>query len=141
MKYLSSILALASFSEVQALDKISLPKLGARTDTVTISGYSAGSYMAHALHVIWSSRISGAFLLMGGPYYSAFIVPATNFIYPFWEWPQKGLTHMTNMYNSGLIDNPWNLGGQPVRIIAGLWDFVVPVICVEDQRDFYHQVS
>lgn len=45
-----------------------LPPLGANPDTVTVSGYSAGGYMAQMLHVIYSKTIKGCGWVGSGPY-------------------------------------------------------------------------
>ena len=46
-----------------------IPALGANPDTVTISGFSSGSYMSTHLHVIFSDTIKGAGMMAGGPYH------------------------------------------------------------------------
>jgi predicted esterase len=48
----------------------SLPALDARTDTVTLSGFSSGSMMSMNLHVIYSETFKGAGLMMGESYYT-----------------------------------------------------------------------
>ena len=35
---------------------------------MTISGFSAGAYMSHQMHVIYSKFFKGAGLIAGGPY-------------------------------------------------------------------------
>ena len=47
---------------------IDLPGLGVDPDTVTVSGYASGSYMANVMHVAYSETIKGAGLICGGPY-------------------------------------------------------------------------
>jgi hypothetical protein len=47
-----------------------LPTLGAEK-TVTVSGLSAGGYMAVQMHVAHSSIVKGAGVIAGGPYYCA----------------------------------------------------------------------
>ena len=37
-------------------------------ENVTISGHSAGAYMTHQMHVIFSKSFKGAGLFAGGPY-------------------------------------------------------------------------
>lgn len=41
------------------------------TESVTISGISAGAFMASQFHVAFSSRVHGVGMLAGGPYYCA----------------------------------------------------------------------
>ena len=45
-----------------------LPALGANPDTVTASGFSAGSYMSNMIHVAFSETIKGIGMVSGGPY-------------------------------------------------------------------------
>ena len=42
--------------------------LAANPNTVTISGFSAGSFMAQQMHVIYSKTIKGAGCVAGGPF-------------------------------------------------------------------------
>ena len=49
----------------------SLPKLGADTTAVSVSGLSAGAYMAVQLHLAYSSSIMGAGIIAGGPWMCA----------------------------------------------------------------------
>ena len=44
--------------------------MGARSDSITISGFSSGSMMSMNLHVIYSETFKGAGLLMGESYYT-----------------------------------------------------------------------
>lgn len=45
-----------------------LPSLSGNPDTITVSGFSAGSFMAMQMHVIYSDTIKGAGLVGGGPF-------------------------------------------------------------------------
>ncbi len=45
-----------------------LPALTIDPQRVTVSGVSSGAYMAHQVHLAYSSRIHGAGLIAGGPY-------------------------------------------------------------------------
>ena len=45
-----------------------LPAMGANPDTITISGFSSGSYMTNQMQVIHSSTFKGAGMFEGGPY-------------------------------------------------------------------------
>ncbi|MGC1518085.1 MAG: poly(3-hydroxybutyrate) depolymerase, partial [Azonexus sp.] len=46
-----------------------LPGLAASTDDVTVSGISAGGYMAVQFQVAYSGIVRGAGVVAGGPYY------------------------------------------------------------------------
>ena len=45
-----------------------LPSLGVRTNTITVSGFSAGAFMASHLHLIYSDVIKGCGLISGGAF-------------------------------------------------------------------------
>ena len=49
-------------------NETSLPSLSGNPNTITVSGFSAGSFMAMQLHVIFSEKIKGAGLVGGGPF-------------------------------------------------------------------------
>ena len=42
--------------------------MGANANSVSISGFSAGSYMSMQMHIIYSKLIKGAGVMAGGPY-------------------------------------------------------------------------
>jgi poly(3-hydroxybutyrate) depolymerase len=48
-----------------------LPKLDLDAARTTVSGLSAGAYMAHQMHIAFSDHIGGAALIAGGPYHCA----------------------------------------------------------------------
>jgi poly(3-hydroxybutyrate) depolymerase len=49
-----------------------LPGFGADPNSITISGFSGGGFMADQMKVIFSDTFKGAGLLAGGPYYNMF---------------------------------------------------------------------
>lgn len=63
------VLLIARYSAAGAADR--LPGYGAESATFTVSGVSAGGYMAVQMHVAHSSRITGVGALAAGPYYCA----------------------------------------------------------------------
>ena len=62
-------LLVAGCSAAGAADR--LPAYGADSAIFTVSGVSAGGYMAVQMHVAHSSRITGVGALAAGPYYCA----------------------------------------------------------------------
>jgi hypothetical protein len=64
------LIQVASCVSIQNNNEI-LPPLGGNPDTVTISGYSSGGYMAQMLHVIFSSTVKGVGWVGSGPYMCA----------------------------------------------------------------------
>ena len=49
--------------------KFKLPPMGVNPDTITVHGFSGGSYMAHAMHTIYSETIAGSGVKCGGPWF------------------------------------------------------------------------
>ena len=45
-----------------------LPSLGVRANTISVSGFSAGAFMASHLHLIYSDVIKGCGLISGGSF-------------------------------------------------------------------------
>jgi poly(3-hydroxybutyrate) depolymerase len=45
-----------------------LPNLGVRDDTITVSGFSAGAFMASHLHLIYSDIFKGCGMVSGGAF-------------------------------------------------------------------------
>jgi poly(3-hydroxybutyrate) depolymerase len=66
---LAVLLAITGCSDRAGPDR--LPELAIDPGSVTVSGISAGGYMAVQLHVAYSELIGGAGVLAAGPYYCA----------------------------------------------------------------------
>ena len=49
-------------------EESALPSLDGNPNTVTVSGFSAGAFMAMQMHVINSHTIKGAGIVGGGPF-------------------------------------------------------------------------
>ena len=49
-------------------DDYSLPAFNIDPATITMSGFSSGSYMSANMHVVFSDLIKGVGLIAGGPY-------------------------------------------------------------------------
>jgi len=67
---LFALVCLLSAARVAAQDE-ALPRLSAAMDRTTVSGISAGGYMAVQFHVAHSRTVQGAGVLAAGPYYCA----------------------------------------------------------------------
>jgi predicted esterase len=70
----------------------SLPALGASPDSTIVAGFSAGSFMAHNLHVVYSDTFKGAGLVAGGSYHAESYYPLagiyTSIFNPYDRDPQ-----------------------------------------------------
>jgi poly(3-hydroxybutyrate) depolymerase len=111
---------------------------------VTVSGLSAGGFMAVQLHVAHSSIVKGAGVIAGGPYYcaqdslwtayfncrqpgGAVPLPATATLHAEVERQAK----------AGRIDATANLAGTPAWLFGGNLDKVVTRDVVEGLNGFY----
>jgi poly(3-hydroxybutyrate) depolymerase len=65
----AAVLAIALCAPAVAAER--LPALGATSGGVSVSGVSAGGYMAVQFHIAHSLRVDGAGILAAGPYYCA----------------------------------------------------------------------
>jgi poly(3-hydroxybutyrate) depolymerase len=121
-----------------------LPALGADADAVTVSGVSAGGYMAVQFHVAHSNVVKGAGALAAGPYYCAQNSVATayfNCMTPGPWTPLPGLAQLQVQADlfarSGAIDPPANLAGARVWLFSGTNDRTVDRSVVDALRGFY----
>ncbi|KAM3926880.1 poly(3-hydroxybutyrate) depolymerase-like [Leptodactylus fuscus] len=108
---------------------------------ISVSGLSAGSYMASQFHVAQSKRVIGAGLFAGGPYYCAqgSLISATN---ACMKLPTSinvaTLQSKAQSYvNSLLVDPLSNLANSKVFIFSGTRDNVVVPGVVKKQEEFY----
>ncbi len=103
-----------------------LPRLGATTDDVTVSGISSGGYMAVQFQVAYSSLVRGAGIVAGGPYYCArgsvrralnnCMAASGNDLPPT---PDETLKTIRQLAEAGRIDPPKNLADDRVWLLAG----------------------
>ena len=96
-----------------------LPSLGADPDTITMSGFSGGSYQTSMMSVIHSDLIKGVGLFNGGPYANSVLDRDT---------PDEGksIAEAYRYEAAGAIPSLANLKDYPVYIHSGLKDNVVP---------------
>lgn len=117
----------------------SLPPLGGRADTITISGMSSGSMMTMNLDVIYSETFKGAGMMMGSSYWTPeFATDGKEFYAGERDvQTQASIAKAEENAQKGLIDPLSNLDGVPIYILSGLNDETVPPKSQESQRDFY----
>ena len=85
-----------------------LQHLNANPDTVTVSGFSAGCFMAHRMSVIYSESIQGASLFACWPYagaYDGHDEAPTNIM----ARESENEVYRNARYYEGLIDDPDNI--------------------------------
>jgi hypothetical protein len=96
-----------------------LPALGVRVDGTTVSGVSAGAYMAGQLHLAHNRIVTGAALIAGGPYGCAQSVYARGIVGP----------------GSALINASRAINGCMANDLAA-WGVPNPQQLAEQARDF-----
>lgn len=108
---------------------VQLMGFGAKPDGITVSGLSAGAFMAVQLHLAFSERVSGTGVIAGGVYYCAEgnQSKATGDCMKGGRsvTAQKSLNFANDFYNQGLIDNPENLKDDKVYLFSGTNDVLV----------------
>jgi poly(3-hydroxybutyrate) depolymerase len=120
-----------------------LPALGARADSVTVSGLSSGAFMAVQFHVAHSSQVSGAGVLAGGPYYCAMgtMMLTAACMSPSSSLPVPPLRDMVSearkQAREQAIDNLDNLARSRLWLLSGGRDGTVKTAVVDQTYDFY----
>ena len=99
---------------------LALPAMGGEPDSITISGFSGGSYTASQLHVIYSDLIKGSGLICGGPYGDDNKFSLTRGFYSDSDNTASIGTEKANHYlTEGKLDDLKNLENDPVYIFSG----------------------
>ena len=121
-----------------------LPGLAASTGDVTVSGISSGGYMAVQFQVAYSSRVRGAGIVAGGPYYCAegsvrralgnCMAPSGKDLPPT---PDETLNTVGQLARAGRIDPPANLRDDRVWLLAGGNDRTVLPPVMDALEAFY----
>ncbi|MFP5384796.1 MAG: polyhydroxybutyrate depolymerase [Bacteriovoracia bacterium] len=98
--------------------------------SLTVSGISSGAYMAQQFHVAFSSKVSGAGLIAGGPYFCAQggIAAALNRCMDIRMGipdTEASLGEAQKMFEARQVDNPENLADDRVYILSGTEDRTV----------------
>lgn len=141
-----------------------LPALGADLSRTSVSGLSAGAYMAGQFQVAYSSIVIGAGIVAGGPYGCA-NTPGTSYI-PFWPYAQgmnlnRAVNHCMDdgsffsgvpsagelgrqarrLAENGRIDPLDGLKGDKVYIFSGGNDETVERAVVERAAELYRELG
>ncbi len=123
-----------------------LPALAAEPENLTVSGLSSGAFMAVQFHVAHSSRVRGAGIMAGGPYYCAggSVLKALsscmspNFFMPA-PGPEPLRAEVDKQAAAGRIDPPDGLRGSRVWLLSGGRDAIVKSAVTDAARAFYLQ--
>ncbi|HEY5898553.1 MAG TPA: PHB depolymerase family esterase [Burkholderiales bacterium] len=142
MRAVAGLLALLCFASAFAADP--LPALHAEGRNVTVSGVSAGGYMAVQFHVAHSASVSGVGVIAGGPYYCAqgnVFTAYYNCMTPggWTPLPRAELLKLQAdaFANARRIDPTANLARARAWLFSGTNDHIVYPEVVAALRDFY----
>lgn len=109
--------------------------------TITVSGISAGAFMAVQHHVVFSKRVAGSGVIAGGPFWCSndkiAIALSSCMTSPELISVDElvAITHSTAL--SGFIDPPSNLKNDKVWLFSGLNDTVVDSGVVSKALRYY----
>ncbi|MGS0893911.1 extracellular catalytic domain type 2 short-chain-length polyhydroxyalkanoate depolymerase [Burkholderia stagnalis] len=125
----------------------SLPAYAADLSRTSVSGLSSGGFMAAQFDVAFSSRLIGAGIVAGGPFYCAganeLIPPAvaatTLCMQPIGPAPSAAdAWRAARVFaQHGEIDDPVNLRNQRIYVFSGAKDTVVSPRVVDQTARFY----
>ncbi|MGS5087563.1 extracellular catalytic domain type 2 short-chain-length polyhydroxyalkanoate depolymerase [Hydrogenophaga sp. A37] len=123
-----ALAAIAALSSGTALAAINLPAYNVDTSQTTVSGLSAGGFMANQLGIAYSALFKGVGVFAAGPYLCAGLSNYTACMYN----ASISSTALANMQNridsysaSGVIDNQSAIAGQKVYLFIGASDTTV----------------
>jgi poly(3-hydroxybutyrate) depolymerase len=145
---LAASLALASAGACGAA-KLSVYNVDVRQSSV--SGLSAGAFMAVQFHVAFSSVVIGAGVVAGGPYYCAQGKRFTVWFYlsqctqPFFWLPAPNAPRLAvyaeRFAQQGLVDALTHLRRDRVYLFSGGKDYLVTRPVVNSTRTFYRHIG
>lgn len=109
----------------------SLPSLNVDADTVTVFGYSCGSWTAHQIGTILSGSVKGQILCNGGVAFDGYsdVAAATTKVEGY------------DTASTRAVDDVTNLNGMPIYVYSGANDYVIPPNNQQEQIDFYDHFS
>jgi poly(3-hydroxybutyrate) depolymerase len=122
---------------------VNLPQLNIDTTQTTVSGLSAGGYMAVQMHVAYSATFKkGAGVVAGGPFYCAqgSVVTATSacMASPAGISVSSLVTNTNNWASQGLIDPVANLQSSRLYLFSGTLDSAVKPGVMDALKTYYN---
>ena len=116
----------------------SLPYLNGDASQVTMSGFSAGCFMAHQMSIIYPDEIKGAVLASCWPYGDQATLQELE---TATELKDASVGVITQNFNNGLIGDPSNIANQHIYIRTGEDDVATPPVGQEAQKELYDHYS
>ena len=143
----TSVLLLTVVSSPTAAQTVSLPSYNVDINQTSVSGLSAGGYMAVQFDVAFSSMLRGAGIIAGGPFYcaqgSVLTATSTCSCAPFGCFGQSS-TNVAQLIaitdrdaGRGRIDATGNLARHKIWLFSGSNDTVVPQRVMDDLSTYY----
>lgn len=116
-----------------------LPALNVDLHGTSVSGLSAGAYMAVQFHVAYSSIMRGAAAFAGGPYFCAegALNAALTTCMTGSPSPSRAIDSTRRFAAAGTIDDPAALAGQRVFVFGGASDTTVVPAVVDALSQYY----
>jgi len=147
----TTLLALAVLPLQSSAAVVSLPAFNVDIGQTSVSGLSAGGFMAVQFDVAYASILKGAGIIAGGPYYcaQASVNTATSVcsctgIFPAFCSPVNGGTDLPTLVNitdknahAGSIDDTASLANQKIYLFSGKVDSKVPQPVMNDLQKYY----
>lgn len=146
---LLSMLAIASLAMPAQADSIKLPSYQIDLKQTSVSGLSSGAFMAAQFQVAYSSIMTGAGIVAGGPFYCSGNYPLQSYVgsamttcmNPGLLWPKPdaaaSLASAKIFEKAGQIDKVANLKKQKVYLFSGQSDKTVTTDVVNQTASFY----
>jgi poly(3-hydroxybutyrate) depolymerase len=133
----------AAFGSGAASAAVNLPSLNIDATQTTVSGLSAGGYMAVQMHVAYSTTFKkGAGVVAGGPFYCAqgSVTTATGacMASPAGISVPSLVTNTNNWASQGLIDPVANLQNSKLYLFSGSLDSVVKTGVMDALKTYYN---
>lgn len=138
------ILGSLAFAMSLSANAASLPSYNVDIKQTSVSGLSAGGFMAVQFHVAYSSIVKGVGVFAGGPFYCSEgqlgnavgkCMAATSTYYM--PSAQTAIDYINNWSSAGTIDNKSNLANSKVFLFGGAKDTTVYPLVMDAAHDVY----
>lgn len=140
IRTLCSLLAVLATASAKA---VKLTALNIDPNSVTVSGLSAGGFMAVQMHVAFSALVNGSAIFAGGPYYCAednLIIAEDECMYALMGGPKTDtlIKYTKDEAVQGNIDAVSNLKDDKIYLFSGTKDTVVNPKVMHALQDYYN---
>jgi poly(3-hydroxybutyrate) depolymerase len=121
---------------------IKLSALNIDPHGVTVSGLSAGGFIAVQMHIAYSNLINGSAIYAAGPYFCAegnLMTASEKCMYAFMSGPNidQLISYTNTQATKGTIDPVSNLKDDKIYLFSGTKDSVVNPTVVQSLKEYY----